>query len=213
MTTFAVCVPWRGGVPSREAIWAQVQTGLAREGYTVCVGDSDPDLPFNLCQARNRAAVMAGDVDVLVFNDADTYIPPAQLREAVRMAAEDESLVQPYTRFLSMNPYTGQSVPRVCTGPVMNSGNLAIARALFERMGGWDERFTDWGWEDAAFLGLARAIAPFHAVQGTIVAFEHTRKPEETMEGAVKPDWIEQYKGAAGDPDRIIADVKAARRW
>ena len=79
----AICMPWRGGVASRERVQQQIIGHYVGMGLSVFLGDSDPARPFNRSAARNAAAAAAGERDVYVFVDADAYIPERQLREAI----------------------------------------------------------------------------------------------------------------------------------
>ena len=57
----------------------------ARPDYRVVEGEHTEG-PFNRSAAINAAAKLAGNWDVAVIADADTWVPYAQLDEAVRLA-------------------------------------------------------------------------------------------------------------------------------
>ena len=176
-----VCVPWRGGDPVREYLWDKVRTRLDTLPWPWFAGDSDPTLPFNRSAARNAAVDAAGPADVYLFVDADTFIPEDQMAEAIYRSYAGDSATLTQTRFLSMDPETGQTVERAATGGAnfIICGNIAIAAGAFERLGGWDERLSSWGWEDGALCRLAIHLADLSLVEGTVVSFEHPRTADE----------------------------------
>lgn len=208
---FVICVPWRGGAPSREAIWQQVSKHLNGSGLEVFTGDGHPELPFNRSAARNAAALAAGDWDVAVFCDADTYIPYAQMAEAIAVAVETHGVVMPYTNVVSMNPVTSETRQRVATGDTnfLITGNLVVHKDAFAKFH-WDERIADWGWEDGAFLKTALALVPVNQIPGTIAAIEHARVESETHEvGFVaRPEVLLEYD-AAKTPEAWAAIARA----
>jgi hypothetical protein len=206
-----ICVPWRGGNPSREAIWEKVEQHLIGASLQVYTGDSDPDKPFNRSAARNAAALNAGDADVYIFNDADTYIPYAQMAEAVAVVMQTKGVAMPYTNVLSMNPVTSETRQRVATGDTnfLITGNLVVHKDAWSKFH-WDERIGEWGWEDGAFLKTALFLVHVGQVPGTIAAIEHSRLESETHEvGFVaRPPVLDEYD-AAKTPEAWQAIARA----
>lgn len=206
-----ICVPWRGGSPSREVIWDKVRGHLEGANLQVYTGDGDPTKPFNRSAARNAAALAAGPADVYIFNDADTYIPYAQMAEAVAIAMSTKGVVMPYTNVLSMNPVTSETRQRVATGDTnfLITGNLVVHKDAWAKFH-WDERIADWGWEDGAFLKTALALVEVSQVPGTIAAIEHARAESETHEvGFVaRPEILLEYD-AAKTPEAWQAIARA----
>jgi hypothetical protein len=207
-------VPWRS-TPAREPIWQEVRGHLADLHLPIFTGDSHPGRPFNRSEARNVAAERAGDWDVALFVDADTYVPLEQADFALEMAATHHSLVYPYTRFVSMNPITGEARERTSAG-FPHSGNVALSADAYSDLGGWDERISGWGYEDGALAVLARQVfGSEQCVMGTVASIEHTRTVDETPEVVIaraRPAFLEGY---ASDPAATVAAVRQARlnRW
>ena len=194
----AICVPWRGGKASRERLWDMLRPHYEAMPWPVYLGDSQPDLPFNRSQARNEAAAKARadiDPDVYLFVDADTFIREDALMLAATFAHANRGAAFAATTFLSMNPNTGETEDRrtVISLPYMPSGNIAISREALDRVGGWDERFDGWGWEDGALAMLLYHTGPLVNMPGTMVTFEHTRTEGEdpaTVMSRGRPDVI-----------------------
>lgn len=165
----SVLIPWRGGDPNRERVFEYVLAQWAKLPVQVCVGEDDPGGPFNCSRAQNRAFKQATG-DHLLMIGADT-LPPA----LSDISAASECLLDPapqwrYTRsghgwlplFAETAYYSQESTNRIllgadpadepldytlpfCTGPV------ALTRGAYVATGGMDERFSGWGYEDAAF--------------------------------------------------------------
>lgn len=156
----SVLIPWRGGDPQRERVFEYVLAQWAKVPVQVCVGEDDPGGPFNCSRAQNRAFKQA-DRKFLYMVGADT-LPD---RNSVFFAQNllSEPLHCPWLPvFAETSYYSQESTNRIllgadpadepmdytlpfCTGPV------ALTRAAYVATGGMDERFSGWGYEDAAF--------------------------------------------------------------
>jgi len=212
----AICVPWRGGKASRERLWDMVRPHYEKMPWPLFTGDGDPSLPFNRSAARNAAARAAGERDVYIFVDADTYVPEAQLAQAALFAHINKGAAFAAETFLSMHPVTGETENRrtLISLPYMPSGNIAISREAFERVGGWDERFDGWGWEDGALAMLLYHTGPLVNIRGTMVTFEHTREENEdpaTVMQRGKPDIITAEYDSVKDRETAEALIRARR--
>lgn len=154
-----VCVPWRPGDAGRADAWSVVSAFWQDAGLPPVTADSDPDLPFNRGQARNRAA--QGEWDVAIFADACILPQLANVRVAIIGAAKGQ-LVHAHTRVVRLSERGTRDLLRGAppqrlhiartTGPRTPGGVFAIGRALYEKVGGWDEGFEGWGGEDSAFV-------------------------------------------------------------
>lgn len=157
----SVLIPWRTDNGPRQRVFDYLLPLWQSTGAQICVGEDDPEGPFNCSRAQNRAFRQAKH-DILYMIGADA-IPD---RDNLSFA---ENLLQPQTRHPSWVPlfaetgYYSQDVTgRIlagerperfaldytlpfCTGPV------ALTRDAYVATGGMDERFSGWGYEDAAF--------------------------------------------------------------
>lgn len=207
-----ICVPWRGGSPTREHLWDIARSRFQSTGLDVFTGDSDPDQPFCISEARNAAAAVAGPADVYVFLDADVYIPHTQLILAIEFAYRNEGSALPFSRMLSMDPTNGLTRERTQLGNVryVTSGCVAVSRQVWEQVH-WDERIRGYGWEDGAFLKVVSNIAPFAIIPGSMVSYEHARTADETPEVALanRPERLLDYDAAGSDPDALRAVARA----
>lgn len=134
----------------------------------VCMGRNF-DEPFHRGRARNDAALNARR-DVLVIADADTIPDAAAVAAAVQAVTDREApWVLPYAEnsYFNLSESSTQWVlgcnPATTTIPAPTNpeafehqitswaGCLVVPRVAFEAVGGYDERFTGWGYEDNAF--------------------------------------------------------------
>lgn len=152
------------------------------------------DGPFSLSAASNQAARLANhgtpNWDVAVYVGADFILgKPHQAVWAADLALRVKQLVFAHNEQYRLSQKGTEDVlagadPLECemeSGPHFNtfSGVLAVPRALWEEVGGFDERFKTWGWEDLAFWascwGMARG---FDRVEGHLIHLWHEPSPD-----------------------------------
>lgn len=157
-------VPRRGGVPDRDRLWAFCRTWWLNDfpDWELFEG-SGPDGPFCRSHAINEAAAKAGDWDVAVIIDADVLLDPQAVRSAVDLAVATDSMTLAYHRRVLLD---GPGTDKIVSGFRGNweslgrqcpdrydacSSAVIVTRKLWDAVGGFDERFVGWGWEDVAF--------------------------------------------------------------
>lgn len=178
-----VCVPWRAGDPGRAEGWNLVRRTWERTGWTVSVADSDPELPFNRSQARNRAAA-SGDWQVAVFADACILVTRMRtIEEAIAISVRGDRLVHGHTSVRRLTREASELViaggrPEHAAvarrnGPRVPGGIVVVTRRLFERVGGYDEAFEGWGGEDGAFVAACTKGTGRRNVSGIVYHLWH----------------------------------------
>lgn len=135
----------------------------------------------SLAQARNRAAKAASEL--LLFNDADTLCPPDQIIEAVQRATLEPGPVFCMDSYLRLSRATTESLTGwhdAFVAPAEqelheppSNGCMAITRASFLELGGYDERFHGWGYEDCEFNLRAERMFGIRRVAGEAVHLWH----------------------------------------
>lgn len=206
-----LCFPWRP-TPEREAIFRILRVAYGALGLPLVIADSDPDRSFNLAQARNRAAELAGDWDVAAFIDADTWVEPLALRRMIRTARSTRTVVFPTEVYcLAEDQTTVEATLSHVAG-----GLIVVPRCVWEIVGGFDERFVAWGYEDMAFDFAATTLVAAHLrVSATIHVFHHPRSPDDPWySGSPRPPLFDAYLAADGHVDamRELTAASAAVR-
>ena len=164
----AVVIPWRPS-PGRERNLDAVRRGLrgvfgTYEPATLGVAavdlvlaDSGHD-PFSRAASRNTGARQTR-TDVLVVCDGDAIVEREPIHAAIK-AAGDGKLHLPYTSARLLTQAGSEAVhmgaaPHLAdawfTNPYSVGGCVVVAYETWQAVGGWDERFIGWGFEDTAF--------------------------------------------------------------
>lgn len=190
-----VLVPRRTD-PERDAIWAWVRAWWKHwVGLPIFEGWDEGTEPFNRSAALNRAGKVAGDWEVAVIIDGDVIVPPAQVHGAVAKAKATGGPVQGYHERAHFTPLGNRAVMarraedtdirvpprdwrRLLRGRLRNScsGCYVLTRGLWETVGGWDEGFVGWGYEDVAFRIATETMAGIELakIHGPLYHFWHT---------------------------------------
>jgi hypothetical protein len=204
-----VCVGWRPGNPVRERNWDVVRGYYERLGLTVVSSDSDPDKPFNLSQAINRAVAKADDSwQVAIVPDADTMLAKKAIAAAVAHALKHERLVAPVSHyFRQREDGSWPDEPwRDREGKTIGlNGVLVWHRAAWDFLSGEDERLTGWNLRDVVTIAAAETFKLFGTVDGAAMHLWH---PRWTVEEA---DWWGPAKGWPRSPDGFLTSPLAKR--
>jgi hypothetical protein len=218
--TVAVVIPWRSGTPERNAHHATVRAHLAALlPHAIHIDADSGHEPFSRAGSRNegvRQAEAAG-ADVVVICDADTLVEPDPLHTAIAAAA-DGRLHLPYTWYRGLS--YGGTMAYLARVPVADceaelehewatGGILVIQPEAWWVMGGMDESFVGWGFEDAAARICADALlGPAVRHEGTI---NHLWHPPETNLGSpqhiANGQHCQRYVDATGDPEALRAII------
>lgn len=192
-----VCFPFRAGRPDHDRLLPIVQAHYAQSGRALFMADSPGDL-FSISGARNAAALAAGDWDVVAFEDPDRVAPLENLQRGFVHAFATGRVTLAYDHYYSMSP-AGHELGLDAVVPIGDNererawqeasydqaalycpGGLTIVpRAVWDRVGGFDERFIGWGYEDAAFL---IAAGEFDRLSGPAYHFWHPDSSTEPTE-------------------------------
>lgn len=194
----AVLVPRRSDGGRRDVVWAWVLRRWEDEHpeWPVFVGQHI-DGPFNRSLAINRASRDAGDWDVAIVADSDSFVAVDQLRAAVDLAAKTGQITFAYDqfRYLSrrmsdkvMGGYVGDWYKGVeWTMTNTCSSMVVVPRALWDEVGGFDEGFVGWGFEDVAFSLASQALGG--GMQRTPGDVWHLHHPSSTENNHNSPLW------------------------
>ena len=209
-----VLVPYRAGVWERDRAWAVCKRRWEEVfKFPVYVGVHDVG-PFNRSAAINQASRLAdadGRWDVALIVDADIFLGPAHVAEAIDIAARTGRVTWPHRRWRGLDETstgiliedrpkrqakrrefeekvfgpggldawddtvrTDIDIAVEKTTPLSWSAAIAVPRVAWEAIGGFDERFEGWGFEDMAFQSMAVAYG-HERVEGDVYHFWHPR--------------------------------------
>ena len=218
-----VLVPMRAGDPHRDRLWAfcrqRWEDGF--RDWPIIEGHHN-DGPFNRSAALNQAAAETQGWDVAVIIDADIIADAAAVLTAVEVAAATGRMVVSHHERVMLNKtgtekvlggYEGpwrarQMVERVYTDSV--SCCVAVPRGLWDALGGFDERFAGWGYEDTAFELAAGTLTgkPYIRLASELFHLHHAVSPEAGPKSPTRianADLLERYKAASGNEHAMRA--------
>jgi len=184
----AVLVPWRLSDPHRERLWTFCKAWwLERHPDWPIFEAPGPVGLFNRAAAVNQAARQAGDWDVALVLDTDVIVNPEAVNEAVHRASTTGRLIITHSRRVDLTRNGTEKVLAGYRGPwtrrpimdrawdVSESSCIAVPRTLFDAVGGFDERFAGWGYEDTAFVIACERTAGFEKLPGDVFHLWHER--------------------------------------
>lgn len=162
------------------AQWAAYDDGTKRQVHVIVVDDGSPtparlpsdppvamrlfridvDVRWNWLAARNIGAHHAADGWVL-FTDMD-HVVPAETMRAVVSGAHDPRVVYAFSR----HEHTGTVIPP-------HSASFLMTRAMFWRIGGYDEALSGFYGTDGDFRRRVAPMAPMQVLRESLVRYEY----------------------------------------
>lgn len=167
---------------------------------SVLIVDSQ-DEPFSRGGSRNLGVDLS-DADYVALVDSDTYFNKLYFDWGlIALMAMDKSWVVPFDNYkritqetteelLNSDPSTDKFAfldeevihnfvhPPVPPYQEVVAGCLLFRRQDFLDIGGYDERFTGWGWEDRALADKANAMLGHYVrTEGTVIHMWHPEPP------------------------------------
>jgi hypothetical protein len=190
----AVLVPRRPDGATRDRVWSFIADRWASEHPTWDVIEGLHETgPFNRSAAINTAAAAAGEFDVAIVADADSFVGADQSLAAVQTAMATGQITFAYDRFVYLaeemsgrviGGHTGNwwsGVQWTMTGTC--SSMVVVPRALWDMVGGFDDGFVGWGMEDVAFsIAAHSAGGGGQRVHGDVWHLWHPTSPENHHE-------------------------------
>ena len=198
--TVAVLIPYRDSDPIRRRNynWCEARWRAILPGAQVIQGTS-PTGPFNRSAAINSARkAITTETDVLVVADADTHGDPAAIKYCIGQCSVNDVApwYLPYDRYYNLTDTCSQNIVaqrnnsdilesmfewehRITSPPVSPygdpiSGILIMRREAFDLVGGFDEMYKGWGYEDRDMADrLDELWGPHHRVKSFVFHLWH----------------------------------------
>jgi hypothetical protein len=217
-----ILVPRRAH-PERDKLWEWCKArwqGLFPD-FPIYEGHHD-DGPFNRSVAVNRAARLAGDWDFAIVIDADIFIRASSVRQALATAKKTGKVTWAHrrwrgvaqdwtTRIVADQRDLGPEFANIDmdiyverTNPISWSCCIVIPRAVWDDLGGFDERFRGWGFEDMAFQSAICGLYGHARIEGDVYHLWHAR----TMDGSGRA-----AKGRGGYTAEAVTNARLGRRY
>lgn len=205
MTRAVFLVPRRNDGGQRDRLWAYCRARWERLFPDVKVYEGHHDSgPFNRSAAINTAAELAdadGRWDLGIVIDSDVLLSRSQVQAALDRATETGRVTWGHRRWrgvredatlriLADQADLGDDLDRDAldliverTNPLSWSCCIVIPRAVFDDLGGFDERFKGWGFEDMAFQSVVCGLYGWERIEGDVVHLWHPRSEERIAPG------------------------------
>lgn len=216
----SVLIPYWSTDPHRDRIfnWIYRRWKALLPDGEICVADSD----VGSRSAARNVAFASCKGDVIVVADADTMVRYQALRTALSIVSEPDqrTWVLPYTTYFNLTQsYTAELLfrPPDINPPdpddwdykliTAESGVMVMTRETWETVGGYDESFIGWGYEDnAQALALDTLWGQRTCVPSSVFHLWH----DVPVDGAFNSPMIEtnrarfrRYQSASGHPSRM----------
>jgi hypothetical protein len=208
----AVCIPWYdSGEDRRRKAYKWCVNWWAEYGFIPVIG-----LGKSRAEMCNHAAeqALAAGASILVFADADSWGSFDQIMAAT-IEAQSNVLVHAFETYVRLDAGTtvqGLRIPPERSDPARYSargkrttqhvsGLSAISAELWNRIGGFDERFDKWGFEDQAFHLACEVLGDGSPtrVSGTAIHWAHRSAPTKLVTPTPETiNLIQSYCAAAG---------------
>ena len=207
-----ICIPWRDpGDNRRRDAYKWCVNWWASHGFRTVTGLGQSRA--EMCNHAARQALDCG-AGVLVFADADTWGPVQQVLLAAE-EARDNRLIHAFDVYSRLD--AGTTTQGLRTSPARTraerfarlgkrtkdhvSGLSAVSAELWSRVGGFDERFDKWGFEDQAFHLACEVLGdePPARALGTAFHWAHRADPAKAEHPSIEAICLmRDYCEAAG---------------
>lgn len=161
----SILVPFRSDGGRRANLWAwnKQRWEYLLPGVEIIESDCGNTPDFSMTKAKNIAASQS-DADIFIFADGDTTTHHGWINEAIEAIHNKEIFWALYTRCDKLDVVSSNRLLNSPTSIEIDNyqvdettfgvslgGIVIVPREGYETVGGFDERFTTWGAEDACF--------------------------------------------------------------
>lgn len=213
----AVIIPFCSDDPHRLAAFLIVLAFYKTEfpEWEIIAGGDDTK-PFSRAASINMAAEQTA-ADIIVINDADSLCESQRIAESVESALTRPGLVRAYTSYRRLSREASEVLTPATyldawQGPfdweMENAhahGCIAVQRECFNQVGGYDEKFRGWGYEDLAAEMLYDAFWPDRRTEGTLVHLWHPSISEGPDVDRNAELYYQRYSRLRGNAEALLA--------
>lgn len=220
----SVLVPFASGCPHRERAWGYVRAHYEREHADweliegTCTGLWSKGLA--LVDAKSRSTG-----ETFVVADADSFVAPEVLTEAVELVRAGATWVVPHYRVQRLSQYYTRAVieanapvrrGRVHRQPyigVLGGGIVVLSRDVWEAVGGIDPRYLGWGGEDISFgYTLETLVGPPARLEADLWHLWHPPATKNRRGSPESEALAARYKAARGTRHAMLALIEEVDR-
>jgi len=210
----------------RDEVWLWVRKWWREHtGLLIYEGHHDHG-PFNRSRAINRASALAGDWDTAIVIDADVILDGANVFAALGRAGATGAPVLGYSERINLTAKGSRQILQGFQGDWRSftrtrltnacSSAIAVRRDLWDAVGGFDETFAGWGWEDVCFAIATQTVSgtKLERTPGTLWHLWHARSPENDERRATyvaNRERAARYKAARWNRSAVLALLEEAR--
>lgn len=178
----SILIPWRTDHGHRERLWNHLRPLWEALPYQLCVASDgrEDSAPFDYAAAANKAATEATG-NVLITWGADQFPNPGAI-DAAAQTATSWGWAMVFDRNATYTPLATEQIlgganPVYAAIEMIEphcTGIIAVRRDIWQSVGGMDERFHGWGYEDAALRDrLTRDYGKPPVRPGTLMGLWH----------------------------------------
>lgn len=219
-------IPYKADQGRRDYLWSLVQQRyqVLLPQIELCLGIDNSE-PFCRSRAVNNAAKLAtGDVFLIV--DSDIIFEPSLIDQISAVIWENAWII-PFSNGyrlteLASELLINQGLPASFSIDTNHDivGNdtfpgcmfSALTRRNFEEVGGMDEHFEGWGYEDVSFgLALDTLCGPYLRLNDNIYHLWHPQDPRAINSDLCQynSERYHYYQNAVGNPELMRALINA----
>jgi hypothetical protein len=217
-----VVIPWReqpSRIPAFEAVVKWYEEYLPEA--TIYYADRKGPV-WSMSGSRNDGIreAEADGCHIVIVNDADTIPQLQALKAAIRGAASDDLIHNPYTEYRALteestNLYLeGRLEISRCQGKFIRgacSGVNVFKPSTWWSIGGNDEKFSGWGYEDTAMKRAHSIIkgTPYVLHEGMVYSLTHKEQPREGKHFETNQKLFARYQKVS-DPKLMLELVASS---
>lgn len=153
----SVLIPWRTDNGPRQEALDYILPYWEATGVQVCIGEDPGPGPFNCSRAQNRAFRLAKHQKLVMYGADQLPDLDVLLDSSARLDREPwvplYNQTGYYSRGTSAQLLAGEPLHEARLEYVLPfcTGLVGLSSDAYRAVGGMDERFEGWGYEDAAF--------------------------------------------------------------